>query len=166
MINFRRRVPQSAAPDITPLLDVVFILLIFFVVSAVFTARGMDMELPDAQTARPVSGKSMEIRLAADGTLACDGTLATARDLSFMLERAAALPLASQPGRILFQAAPEARVDAFVQVVDMVRKHGFSNLVIATRTNADHPDADHSSVGRADAGRFGAGRPREDGDAQ
>lgn len=136
MISFRNRTPQPASPDITPLLDVVFILLIFFVVSAVFTARGMDMELPDAETSHPVSGKSLEIELKPDGTLSCDNAPATMRDLSFILDHTAALPLASQPQRILLKAAPEARVEPFVRVVDMVRKHGFSNLVIATRTNA------------------------------
>ncbi|SNR74343.1 outer membrane transport energization protein ExbD [Humidesulfovibrio mexicanus] len=142
MISFKRCTPKPSSPDITSLLDVVFILLLFFVVSSVFTARGMDMELPDAETAHPVSGKSMEIQLAADGSLSCDGNPATLRDLSFILERTAGLPPASQPGRILLKAQPEAHVDVFVRVVDMVRKHGFSNVVIATRTSGQPANID------------------------
>ncbi len=142
MISFRHGSRRLAAPDITPLLDVVFILLIFFVISAVFTARGMDMELPDAETAHPVSGKSLEIELRSDGSLTCDGAPATLRDVSFILDRAAAMAPASQPGRILLKAAPEAKVAPFVAVVDMVRKHGFSNLLIATRVTASPSGVD------------------------
>ncbi|WP_192622826.1 ExbD/TolR family protein [Desulfomicrobium macestii] len=142
MISFKHSCRQPAAPDITPLLDVVFILLIFFVISAVFTARGMDMELPDAETAHPVSGKSLEIELKSDGSLSCDGTPATMRDLSFILDRAAVLAPASQPGRILLKASPDAEVAPFVEIVDMVRKHGFNNLIVGTRVNTSPPGLD------------------------
>ncbi len=132
MISFTRKQSRPASPDITPLLDVVFILLIFFVISAVFTAKGMDMELPPAESAQAVSGKSMEIELHANGDLFCDTAPITLLDLSHILKNTAEKPLAMQPQHILLKAAPEAKVESFLRVVDLVRTHAFSNLIIAT----------------------------------
>ena len=69
------RVPASLTPeevegpDLTPLLDVVFILLVFFIVASAFAVRGMDVELPPAKNSRPLSGQILELRLAEDGGL-------------------------------------------------------------------------------------------------
>ena len=133
MIAFNRIKPRSAAPDITPLLDVVFILLIFFVVSTVFTTRGMEMELPSANSSTPVYGKSLEIELHENGDLLCDALPISSDALSNRLRVIAERPFAQQPQNILFKSAPHADVVDFVGVVDMVRTHGFSNLVIVTR---------------------------------
>ncbi|MEZ7195202.1 ExbD/TolR family protein [Pseudodesulfovibrio karagichevae] len=134
MINFKRNAPRPAAPDITPLLDVVFILLIFFVVSAVFTAKGVDIELPYAETARAVTGRSMEIELRENGDILCDSAPVTLNDLTHLLRDTADRPVSLQPDHILLKSSPEARVERFVKIVDLVRKTGFNNLVIATNT--------------------------------
>ena len=134
MINFKRNAPRPASPDITPLLDVVFILLIFFVVSAVFTAKGVDIELPYAETARAVTGRSMEIELKENGDILCDTTPVTLNDLTHLLRDTSDRPVSLQPDHILLKSSPEARVERFVKIVDLVRKSGFNNLVIATNT--------------------------------
>ncbi len=134
MISLHKKTPAPASPDITPLLDVVFILLIFFVVSAVFTARGLNMDLPDADTAKPITQKSLRIELLPEGKVLCDGTPSTLLDISHKLEDAAALPIARQPECIMLKSAPDVRVARFVHIVDMVRQHGFNNLVIAAAT--------------------------------
>jgi biopolymer transport protein ExbD len=134
MINFKRNAPRPASPDITPLLDVVFILLIFFVVSAVFTAKGVDIELPYAETARAVTGRSMEIELKENGDILCDTALVTLNDLTHLLRDTSDRPVSLQPDHILLKSSPEARVERFMKIVDLVRKAGFNNLVIATNT--------------------------------
>lgn len=142
MISFKRGKTRTSSLDITPLLDVVFILLIFFVVSAMFTAKGIDMELPPADSSKTVSGKSMEIELSADGGIRCDTAPVTLAALDAQLRATAARPLAQQPQHILLKAAPQARVERFMRIVDAVRTHGFSNLVIATRATDDTRNPD------------------------
>ncbi|KAB1440267.1 ExbD/TolR family protein [Pseudodesulfovibrio senegalensis] len=139
MISLHKNTPAPATPDITPLLDVVFILLIFFVVSAVFTARGLTMDLPEAQTAKPIAQKSLRIELLPDGKLLYDGQPATLLDISHKLTDAAALPVSRQPECIMLKSAPNVRVKRFVGMVDMVRRHGFNNLVIATAARQPEP---------------------------
>ena len=122
MINFTQHAPRPALPDITPLLDVVFILLIFFVVSAVFTAKGVDIELPYAETARTVTGKSMEIELRDNGDILCDTTKVTMKDLSHLLQNTFDRPFARQPDHILLKSTPGARVEWFVKIVDLGKR--------------------------------------------
>jgi len=140
MISFEQKKPRPASPDITPLLDVVFILLIFFVVSTVFTAKGMEMELPPAESSKPVSGKSMEIELRTNGDVFCDTKPITLLSLAYKLQSTASQPLAQQPAHILLKSAPQARVEQFVRIVDLVRSNGFSNLVIATSTKGEEAE--------------------------
>ena len=142
MVSFTRSKSNPASPDITPLLDVVFILLIFFVVSAVFTAKGMEMKLPPAESAKAVSGKSLEIELRANGDLFCDTSPITLLSLANLLQQTAEKPFAMQPQHILLKAAPEADVESFLRIVDLVRTNDFSNLVIATSTKRDDPPRD------------------------
>ncbi len=136
MVELTNQTVRPARPDLTPLLDVVFILLIFFVVSAVFSARGMELELPEAESSKPVAGRSLEIDIAADGSLTCNAKPMDMDRLANKLRVLAQAPIAEQPGRILLKASPEARVEPFVRVLDMVRINGFENLVIATKSSA------------------------------
>ncbi|ACS78420.1 ExbD/TolR family protein [Maridesulfovibrio salexigens] len=132
MISFTKSTLKPASPDLTPLLDVVFILLIFFVVSTVYTAKGMNMDLPPAETAKPVSGKSLEIELKENGRILCNMQPVTLHELAHELRTVARKPSAMQPENILLKSVPQARVENFIRIVDIVRSEGFSNLVIVT----------------------------------
>ncbi len=126
---------EAEGPDITPLLDVVFILLIFFIVAAAFAVRGMDVELPPAKSSRPLAGRILELRLAADGSLSCEGkTLAPERLGEFLRYRTETDRLAgfTEPRSLVLRAAPNAPVAALVRIVDVVRTMGGDKLVIAT----------------------------------
>lgn len=126
---------EEEGPDITPLLDVVFILLIFFIVAAAFAVRGMDVELPPAENSRPLAGLILELRLAEDGSLSCDGTTLTPETLGeFLRYRMETDRLAGilQPRNLVLRAAPNAPVAALMRIVDVLRSMGGGKLVIAT----------------------------------
>lgn len=70
----RRRAP--ALVDLTALIDVVFLLLLFFVVTATFDAtRSLEVTLPDSSRASslPAQAKARVLLLQADGSLSLDG---------------------------------------------------------------------------------------------
>ncbi len=133
MINLADLTPSPKKPDITPLLDVVFILLIFFVVSSVFAVQGMEMDLPEAASSQSISGRTHTIRIKPDNTLQFDDTAITARELSFRLDSIKASRGNHPPDRILLECSPDARVGTFISTSDTVRSAGFEDLVIATR---------------------------------
>jgi biopolymer transport protein ExbD len=121
----------EAFPDVTPLLDVVFILLIFFVISAAFALRGVDLELPQASETRQIAGKALHIELAADGALKLDGLCVATDRLGPRLQTA--LRKATHSLQIVLKASPKARVGDFIHTVDTIRTHGGRQLVIATK---------------------------------
>lgn len=115
----------------TPLVDVIFILLIFFVISSIFVTRGMDVDLPQATTARTVSGKPLELVITNDGTVFLHGN----RTFLSVLDEDLSREFMDQGGerKVLLKVHPDVHIRVFVKVMDMVRRVGFSNLVIATR---------------------------------
>ena len=74
----RRRKPNHDV-DMTPMIDVVFLLLIFFVMAASFTVRGLDVELPPAKTSEPVAGRVVKWELTQDGVFRLDGIVVSAK---------------------------------------------------------------------------------------
>ncbi len=135
MIHLTDFTPQPAKPDITPLLDVVFILLIFFVVSSVFAAQGIEIDLPEAASSHSISGRVHTIQIKPDNTVLFDNTVITIRELSFKLTAIKEAAGNDSNGKIILECSPDARVGTFIQTADTVRSAGFDDLVIA----ANHP---------------------------
>ncbi len=117
--------------DITPLIDVLFILLIFFVIAAAFAVRGIDLDLPSAHSSRAISGKVVELHLNTDGSVLCDGVPVDRKDIrakiQFLVRR-----FRVEPGQLVLKAAPDAPVEALIFLVDEVRMQGGEKLLIAT----------------------------------
>ena len=57
MLNLRPNAARDDEPDLTPLIDMVFILLIFFILAASFAVRGIDLDLPPAHSGQALSGR-------------------------------------------------------------------------------------------------------------
>ena len=120
---------DDAMPDVTPILDVVFILLIFFVLAAAFAIHGDDIRLPQSSTARVFAGKPIEIEIAADGALSSDHQPITLHDIGFLVRNGGD----KTPRRILLKTDKEAPVGVFLGVVDAIRSHGGDRMVIAAQ---------------------------------
>ncbi|MCP4721168.1 MAG: biopolymer transporter ExbD [Desulfobacteraceae bacterium] len=138
MIHLTDLTPQPATPDITPLLDVVFILLIFFVVSSVFAAQGMEIDLPEAAASHSISGRIHTIQIKLDNTVLFDNTVITIRELSFKLTAIKEVAGNDSNGKIILECSPDAKVGGFIQIADTVRSAEFDGLVIATNHPAAH----------------------------
>jgi len=129
MIPLSRRRGDAPLPDVTPLLDVVFILLIFFIIAAAFAIHGIDMRLPRVATARTYAGKPLEIVLAADGSLHHGKEAITPLDLTYLVHAAAEGNATAR--QILLIPDRDASVDAFLRTVSLIRDSGGEHLVIA-----------------------------------
>lgn len=57
MLNLRPKAARDDEPDLTPLIDMVFILLIFFILAASFAVRGIDLDLPPAHSGQALSDR-------------------------------------------------------------------------------------------------------------
>lgn len=131
MINLRPRRTRITELDLTPVMDVIFILLIFFIVASAFAVRGLDINLPTAQSSQALSGRVVEIRLEEDGSFLCDGVPVEKAFLRYKLQDIVR-NFKKDPGQLVLKANPKAPVEALVFIVDEVRMLGGEKLMIAT----------------------------------
>ena len=122
-----KRAGFAAAVDLTPIVDTVFNLLIFFALSLNFaaTSGGINVRLPKAATAEPVKAEQLTISLTKDDKLYLNDKTISLDELSKTLEK-------NQDKESLViiradNAVPHGRV---VEVMDMAKTHGFSRLAI------------------------------------
>ena len=117
----RRRVTL----DISPLLDVVFLLLIFFLVTTTFKPdAAMDLELPESTTATQSETAPTVVSVSQDGAVQLDGDSVSLEELERMI--AALAPEERQ--KITVRA--DARVDygVIVRIIDALRNAGVDAL--------------------------------------
>lgn len=131
MISLRPRRTRSTELDLTPVMDVIFILLIFFIVASAFAVRGLDIDLPAAHSSQALSGRVVEVRLEEDGSFLCDGVPVEREFLRYRLQDIVR-NFRNEPGQLVLKASPRAPVEALIFVVDEVRMLGGEKLMVAT----------------------------------
>jgi len=129
----RRRHTDQLADEsdinLAPLLDIVFIMLIFFVVTTSFVKEsGIEVNRPTAQTAERREHSNILIAIAPNGEIWIDKRAVDIRSLRAVVERM----MAENPeGSVIVQGDREAQIGLLVEVMDQVRKGGVSNVSIA-----------------------------------
>lgn len=131
MFKFKQIEANSSGPNITPLLDVVFILLIFFIIAAAFAVRGIDIHVPTAKSSSPISGRMVEISLDAEGNIFAENIAIAPEELKFFIQRTSH-GFIEKPGQMLLKAHPKAPAQALIFIVDEVRRQGGERIMIAT----------------------------------
>lgn len=124
---------EDSSIDLTPMLDVVFILLIFFIVSSNFVQHaGVDIQRPSATSASPKNNTPFVIGLSEDGTLYLDGNALNQAQLRNSLLEIAQQP---EPPQLLIDADERVASGKLVSLIDLAKQTGHSRIAIA----ADQP---------------------------
>lgn len=119
----------DAAVDITPMLDVVFIMLIFFIVTATFVKEsGIDVNPPRARTAVVQEKASILIAIDADNRVWIDGREVDIRAVRPNIER---LHAENPKGTVVIQADRDSTNEALVRVMDASRLAGVYDIALA-----------------------------------
>ncbi len=128
---FRRKRRDEVRPDLTPMIDVVFLLLIFFMISTTFVeTSGLSIKLPDAD-ARPIDREPKELRVQVNrqGEIFIKEKRYTledfGRELDGYRDRAANMTF-------ILLADESSKHGRVVTLMDMARARGFVKLAIAT----------------------------------
>jgi len=138
-VKFKRQRSQEVAMDLTPLIDVVFLLLIFFMVSTTFTREShLQVELPQASgnPAPPAEVEQIDVVISADGQyLLNDKPLVNNRRET--LERGIR-ELADADTSLPFIITADARTphEFVVRAMDAAGRLGFAKLSITTEREA------------------------------
>ena len=134
-MKFAKTRKDNVEVNLTPLIDVVCLLLIFFMVSTTFTRETrLSVELPEATGVAALSAaKMIEVSVAADGTYVVNGERLTRSDRDTL--RTVLLPLSQQGTELPFVIIADAAAthQAVVTVMDVAGRLGFANLSITTQ---------------------------------
>ena len=119
-------------PNITPLIDVVFILLIFFVVSTTFIKdMNLSIDRPQAASSTPVSGKEIRVYIEKGGEIFVNGQ---ATRLWTLQGHVRDILRSSTSKVVLVVTDKEVKVERLVEVVDQCRLAGAKNVAVATKS--------------------------------
>jgi len=127
----RRRIVQEeeASFDMTPMLDIVFIMLIFFIVTTSFVKEsGVDVSRPSAQTAERKERGNILIAITADNQVWIDKRQIDLRAVRANVER---LHAENPEGGVIIQADKSSNNGTLISVIDQARLAGVSNVSIA-----------------------------------
>ncbi|TRZ49508.1 biopolymer transporter ExbD [bacterium] len=114
--------------DIAPLIDVVFQLLIFFMLTSSFIMQpGIKVNLPKAVTSEIVKYENIEIIVSGENVTYFNGKVTTTQELNKLLKQVAKR---SQP--VLIKADRRASLGRVVEIWDMCRDLGITQINIAT----------------------------------
>lgn len=130
--------PDESSINMTPLIDMVFLLLIFFLVATTFAQeeRERGLQLPGSDSPRPLSAppKYFIINITSEGIVKIGGRAYSHKELGEMLADVAK----NQPDRdVLVRADKDSRHEHFARVVELAHKAGISKTKIGYVLRAD-----------------------------
>ena len=120
---------EETGIDLTPMLDVVFIMLIFFIVTTSFVKEaGIDVSRPNAATAEKKEKASILVAINNNGDIWIDKRKIDVRSVRANIER---LHAESPEGTVVIQADQTSKTGMLVKVMDQIRLAGVSSISIA-----------------------------------
>ncbi|MCC2618066.1 biopolymer transporter ExbD [Aestuariibacter halophilus] len=120
---------EEAAIDMTPMLDVVFIMLIFFIVTASFVKEaGIDVNRPEAATAVQKDRANILVGISDKGEIWINKRRIDVRAVQANIER---LHAENPQGTVVIQADKKATTDTLIKVMDAARAAGVFDVSIA-----------------------------------
>ena len=119
------------AIDVAPLIDIIFILLIFFMVSTTFVRdTGIDVSPPRASHTHALEGAPLRVSIAASGALYCEGKILDLEQLQGRVETFAERNPAEGVVIITDESVSAGRL---VAVMNITHQAGKTDITIATR---------------------------------
>ena len=129
----RRSLLQAAQDDedvnVTPLLDIVFIMLIFFIVTSTFIKEpGVDVVRPEAVT-QVEQSPAVLVAVTEDNEIFIDGEQAELSEVRYLVEE---LRRETPKGNAVLQADAKARSELTIQVLQQIKDAGINDVAIST----------------------------------
>lgn len=127
-LNFEEDQQRKRELDMAPLIDVVFLLLVFFLLTSSYVFKTFDLKMPSKAKVRPPESESIppiSIRVLADESVLFDGIPVTMQDLARNVN--AHLP-ADGKRTFILKPHDESEVETLIRVMERVRSAGAKDL--------------------------------------
>ena len=134
-MKFRRRAQRDNSINLTPLIDVVFLLLIFFMVTTTFTRETRVLiSLPEAEADAMASEQTtLELLISKDGSYAVNGKSLINRDIKTIMAALKDASAGDSAMPLVITADAESTHQAVITAMDAAGRLGFETLNIATQ---------------------------------
>lgn len=134
-MEFERTRHRQIELGITPLIDIVFLLLIFFMLTSHFLLdEGIKIDLPPARTSEVESTRDLVIFLESDGRILFQDQVVRIEDIESLLSA----ELQQDPGQTVMIRADRAVIlEKAVGIMDAVKASGASRMMLATELDVD-----------------------------
>jgi len=135
-VNFSVRRREESRVDVTPLIDIIFQLVLFFMVSTTFvTSPGIQVDLPRSSAQTIIREKNdVNVWMTAEGTLYLDRE---PMSWSALTDRFASAALNDPNTMVIIKADTDVDHGRVVAVMDLARARGLTRLAIATEASAE-----------------------------
>jgi biopolymer transport protein ExbD len=131
LAKLQQNTDDNVEIDMTPMLDVVFILLIFFIVTASFVKEaGIDVNRPEAATAVKKEQANILVAISDKGEIWINKRQVDVRSVQANIER---LKAENPQGTVVIQADKKATTDVLIKVMDSARAAGVYDVSIAAQ---------------------------------
>ena len=129
-----RQTEENTSINLTPMIDILFLLIIFFVVGTKFTdnERPFDVELPTVSEAPPLTSPPQEliVNISREGTLVLQGETLTDTELGQRLNEAS-VQYADQA--VLIRGDQEIRYQRIAEILAICKQSGIQRISLGTR---------------------------------
>lgn len=138
-MKFSRNVRTEVAIDLTSLIDVVFILLLFFILTTTFTREStIRITLPEASAEEVTQSPLLiEIMVSSNGSYSVNGRVLENASLDTLMAAIGDLAAGDTTLPVSVVADAEAKHQAVVTAMEAVQRLGFTKFGIATRQPED-----------------------------
>lgn len=138
-MGFQRRVAEAPRVDLTPMIDVVFLLLIFFMISTTFVETpGLKIDLPESSVYKlDQHEKEVQLYLTAEGEIFYQRQPISLPEIAQKLTEFGA---SAKHTTFLLMADRDALHGKVIQLMDLAKTAGFEKLAIATDNSTPKTD--------------------------
>jgi len=122
--------PKKIALNITPLIDVLFILIIFFTVSSTFLEQpGIELKLPDAESSQTHTAQKVIIYIDKNETIYLNDEQV---NINILVEYVQAKLAEQKEKNVVLRADTEVDHGVVINIMDLLRKKGIYKIIIST----------------------------------
>lgn len=131
MSRVKQVMEEELEVNMTPMLDIVFIMLIFFIVTAVFVKEpGIEVEHPQARTAEDVKRVSTVIGIGADNKIWINKEEVSLNDIRYLMSK---IKQENPKGKVVIRADKNSHSGLVVSIVEQLNQIGVAGVSIAAR---------------------------------
>ncbi len=133
-MQFKRRLKPTATVEIVPLIDVVFQLVVFFLVSSTFILTpGISLTLPESSSAEPTVMTRLVVTIAEEDEIYLNKAKYSLENLEEALQQFSQREELENLQTVVVEGDQSVSYSLMVRVLDTLRRHGFEGVNLRMR---------------------------------